>query len=71
VRRTFVSCKTLFLPVEADSFGPGFREERAMGEDGFSRFPAQTLEFLSGIEGNNGKEWFEALGKWLLDEVVQ
>jgi uncharacterized protein (TIGR02453 family) len=31
-----------------------------MSEDGFSRFPAETLEFLTGIEGNNGKEWFEA-----------
>jgi uncharacterized protein (TIGR02453 family) len=28
--------------------------------DGFSTFPAETLQFLSGIARNNSKDWFEA-----------
>jgi uncharacterized protein (TIGR02453 family) len=28
--------------------------------DGFSAFPAHTLQFLSRLERNNSKEWFEA-----------
>jgi uncharacterized protein (TIGR02453 family) len=28
--------------------------------DGFSAFPIETLRFLSGLQRNNSKEWFEA-----------
>jgi uncharacterized protein (TIGR02453 family) len=31
-----------------------------MPDDGFSAFPAETLQFLDGIARNNSKEWFEA-----------
>jgi uncharacterized protein (TIGR02453 family) len=31
-----------------------------MTDGGFSAFPAETLQFLSGIADNNSKDWFEA-----------
>ena len=31
-----------------------------MSESGFSRFPAETRDFLTGIAADNGKDWFEA-----------
>lgn len=30
-----------------------------MGGDRFSAFPAETLKFLAGIDGNNNRQWFE------------